>query len=145
MVKALLDTNVLVSGLASFKHLNRTPAQLLHAWRAGLFELYISEHILIELRATLNKSYFKSKLTPEDIEEAIVLLSEECIIIEVAAFVKGMATHPEDDLVLAAAVSGKVDYLVTGDGALLRKVGNSYKGVTLISPNDFLEVLKKQT
>ncbi len=144
MVKALLDTNVLASGLASFKHPNRTPAQLLHAWRAGLFELCISEHILIELKETLNKPYFKSKLTPEDIEEAVVLLSEECIMISVTTIVKGIATHPEDDLVIAAAVSGKVDYLVTGDGPLLRKAGKSFKGVTLISPSDFLEVLKKQ-
>lgn len=107
MFKAFLDTNVLASGLASFKHPNRTPAQLLHAWRAGLFELCISEHILIELKATLYKPYFKSKLTPEDIEGAVVLLSEECTVISVTTVVKGIATHPEDDLVIAAAVSYK--------------------------------------
>lgn len=144
MVKALLDTNVLASGLASFKHPNRKPAQLLHAWRAGLFELCISEHVLIELKGTLNKPYFKSKLTSEDIEEAIVLLSEECTLTKATTTVKGVATHPEDDLVISAAVSGKVDYLVTGDRPLLRKVGKAYKGVKLVTPNDFLEELKKQ-
>ncbi len=53
MIKALLDTNVLVSGFASFKHPDRAPAQILHAWRAGLFELVISEDVLIEIKKTL--------------------------------------------------------------------------------------------
>lgn len=145
MVKALFDTNVLASGLVSFKHPGRKPAKLLHEWRSGLFELCISEHILIELKRTLNKPYFKSKLTPEDIEEAITLLSEECTLITVATTVKGVATHPEDDLVIAAAVSGKADYLVTKDKPLLHKVGNSYKGIKLISPDVFLEVLDEQS
>lgn len=142
MFKVVLDTNVLASGLVSFKHPDRKPAQLLHAWRAGLFELCISEHILLELKETLNKHYFKNKLTPEDIEEAVILLSEECTIIPITAVTKGITTHPEDDLVIAAAISGKVDYLVTGDKPLLHKVGSSHKGVTLISPNDFLKIIQ---
>lgn len=143
MIKAFLDTNVLASGFASFKHPERAPAQILHAWRSGLFELYISGNVLSEFKKTLNDPYFQSKLSNEDIEEAVVLLHEYAIITPITANIKNIATHPEDDLVIAAAVSGKVDYLVTGDGPLLRKVSN-YKGVTLISSNDFLEELQKQ-
>jgi hypothetical protein len=49
------------------------------------------------------------------------------------------ATHPEDDLVLAAAVSAAADYLVTGDRQI-RRLG-SYQGVTIISPSDSLALL----
>lgn len=143
MVKALFDTNVLASGLASFRHPHRAPSKLLHAWRAGLFELCISEYILIELKETLNKPYFKNKLAPEDIEELVILLSEECAVIPVTATVKRIATHPEDDLVISAAISGKVDYLVTGDGPLLRKVGSVYRGVKLVTPNEFLTAIQE--
>ena len=144
MIKVLLDTNVLVSGLASFKHPTRTPAQLLHAWRAGMFELCISEYILIELRNTLEGRYFRRRLKPEDVDGAIALLVEECTIISVTATVQGVATHPEDDLIIAAAISGKVDYLVTGDNALSNKLGTSYRGVIISTPSDFLKILQYQ-
>ncbi len=143
VIKAVFDTNVLVSGIASFKHPTRAPAQLLHAWRAGLFELYTSEHIMAELKKTLERHYFKSKLDPRDIDEAIILLSEECTVITTTKIVRKVATHPEDDLVISAAISGNVDYLVTGDKPLLNKVGNSYQGVSLITPNDFLKILRQ--
>jgi predicted nucleic acid-binding protein len=60
----------------------------------------------------------------------------------VTVVVAGIATHPEDDLVLAAAVSAGADYLVTGDKQLLR-IGR-YEGVTIVSPRDFLTLLDKQ-
>lgn len=142
MIKALFDTNVLVSGFASFKHPTRAPAQLLHAWRAELFELCISEHIIVEFKKTLERHYFKSRLNPEDINEAIILLSEECTVVSLTDRVRGVATHPEDDLLISAAISGKVDYLVTGDKSLLNKVGNSYQGVIFTIPGDFLKILK---
>lgn len=141
MIKALLDTNILVSGFVSFKHPERPPAQILHAFRAGLFELVISEDILEEVQETLKDPYFKNRLSSEDIIEAITLLIEETTIASVTVEIHGVATHPEDDLILAAAVSAKVDYLVTGDGPLLRKVGSSYQGVRLVTPKDFLKIL----
>lgn len=143
MIKALFDTNVLVSGFASFKHPTRAPAQLLHLWQADFFELCISEHIIAEVKKTLDINYFKRRLKPEDIDEAIILLSEESTIISITTPVRGAATHPEDDLVISAAISGKVDYLVTGDQPLLRKVGNSYRGIAFAIPNDFLKILQQ--
>jgi predicted nucleic acid-binding protein len=50
-----------------------------------------------------------------------------------------VATHPEDDLVLATAVSAHADYLVTGDRKLQRL--GSYQGVRILSPREFLAVL----
>lgn len=53
--------------------------------------------------------------------------------------VEGVATHPEDDLVLATAVAAKVRYLVTGDKKLQRL--RRYRGMTILSPRDFLAIL----
>jgi len=50
--------------------------------------------------------------------------------------VTGVATHPEDDLILATAVAGEASYLVTGDRKL-RAVG-AFQGVTILSPREFL-------
>lgn len=142
MISAVLDTNILASGTVTA---STSPGQILDRWLDGQFELVVSEHIIEELESTLNKPYFQKHLTPKATTAFTELLQNEATVTPITIQVKGIATHPEDDLVIAAAVSGKVDYLVTGDGPLLRKVGSSYKGVTLISPSDFLEVLKKQT
>jgi predicted nucleic acid-binding protein len=54
--------------------------------------------------------------------------------------VSGVATHPEDDLILATAVAANATYLVTGDRKL-RAVGN-FRGVTILSPREFLATLE---
>ncbi|HEV2107585.1 MAG TPA: hypothetical protein VGR16_04930, partial [Thermomicrobiales bacterium] len=56
--------------------------------------------------------------------------------------VRGVAAHPEDDLVLAVAVSAAAAYLVTGDKQLQR-IG-VYHGVTIVSPRDFLTRLQQE-
>jgi predicted nucleic acid-binding protein len=48
-----------------------------------------------------------------------------------------VATHPEDDLVLATAISAKAEYLVSGDTKLQRL--GTYEGVKIVSPREFLE------
>jgi uncharacterized protein len=51
-----------------------------------------------------------------------------------------VATHPEDDLVLAAAVSAEAGYLVTGDRQL-QQLGR-FRGVDIVSPRAFLAILE---
>lgn len=58
--------------------------------------------------------------------------------------IPGTTSRPEDDLVLATAVSAKANYLVTGDEPLLKKVGSSYQGVKLVTPKEFVQILQKQ-
>lgn len=45
---------------------------------------------------------------------------------------------PEDDKILELAVSGKTDYILTGDDDLL--VLNPFQRVSIITPTDFLLV-----
>lgn len=51
-----------------------------------------------------------------------------------------VATHPEDDLILATAVAGNAEYLVTGDRQLLAL--GTYEGVRIVSAAEFLAVLE---
>ena len=139
---AVLDTNVLASGTVTAI---TTPGQILDYWHLGKFNLAISEHIIYELKQTFTKPYFQKHVSSVRVANFIDLLQNEALIIPITVKVQGVATHPEDDLVLAAALSAKADYLVTGDGPLLRKVGSTYQGVKLVTPNEFLEILQKQS
>jgi putative PIN family toxin of toxin-antitoxin system len=138
--KVVLDTNVLASGLASFRNPSSTVAALLRLWRLGGFTLVTSAHILTELSHTLHTPYFRQRLTPKQINSAMSLFRSEATITPTTAKVHGIATHPEDDVILATAVSAKADYLVTGD-TKLQHVG-TYQGVTILSPRRFLEALE---
>jgi uncharacterized protein len=56
--------------------------------------------------------------------------------------VTGIATHPEDDEVVATALSAQAPYLVTGDKPLLDR--DAYRGTRLLTPRQFLDVLNQQ-
>ena len=53
--------------------------------------------------------------------------------------VEDVATHPEDDLVLATALSGGAQFLVTGDHKLLGL--KTYRGLVIVSVREFLALL----
>jgi len=139
VISAVLDTNVLASGTISAAN---APGQILDAWHARRFELVTSAHIIDELLQTFQKPYFKNHLTNQAVINFIDLLKNEAFITPITVQVQGVATQPGDDWIVATALSAKADYLVTGDMPLLNKIGNSYKGVTLTTPNDFLKILQ---
>jgi uncharacterized protein len=136
VITAVLDANVLLSG---FVHEHGVPGQLLLAWIGRVYRLVISEAILVEVTRGFQKRYFQQRLTPERIANNLALLRRRALLAPITAQVEGVATHPEDDLVLAAAVSAQADYLVTGDDQLL-KLGR-YQGVQIVSPRTFLNAL----
>ena len=139
MISAVLDTNVLASGTISAAN---APGQILNAWHARKFELVTSAHIIEELTRTFQKPYFQKRLSSKATTNFIDLLQNEAFVTPIIVKVQNVATHPEDDLTIATALSAKADYLVTGDQSLLNKVGNSYKGVILTTPSDFLKILQ---
>jgi len=133
---AVFDANVLASG---FVRPDAPPGQLLQLWKLGRFTLIVSEPLIAETKRTLEKPYFVARLTIDQRANNITLLRAEAVVTDLAADVSGVATHPEDDLVLAAAVSAGAAYLVTGDTKLQRL--GSYQGVRIVSPRQFLNLL----
>lgn len=138
MIVAVLDTNVLASGFVR-SNPNAPPVQLIDAWRGRTFTLVTSEPILAELAHTLARPYFRQRLSPSQVERILTLLREQSTVTPITVHVAGIATHPEDDLVLATAVSARADHIVTGDGPLQKL--SAFRGVTILSPRDFCELL----
>lgn len=56
--------------------------------------------------------------------------------------VTGEATHSEDDLVLATALSGHASFLATRDGQLLKLA--SYGGLQFVPPGRLLAILDSE-
>jgi putative PIN family toxin of toxin-antitoxin system len=136
MIRATLDTNVLASGvITSTQTIN---GQVIQAWRENKYTLVLSEAILTEFSRALLQPYFSARLTAAQIAGTISLFRSEATIVPISVTVSGVATHPEDDPIIATALSGKAHYLVTRDEKLQKKVPE-YKGVSLVSPLVFLQ------
>ena len=139
MIRVVADTNVLASGLAAYDVDESPSVLILDAWRYGPLELVASAPIVAELRRTLAKPYFAQRFTTEEIERALYLVRHRSSFMDALADVRGVATTPEDDLILATAVTGKALFLVTGDRQL-RNLGE-YRGVRIAGPREFMDWL----
>lgn len=137
MIRAVLDANVLVSG---FPAASGTLAVLIDLWRAERFRLVVSQHIIDEVSRAWTKPYWQTRFSPSQIARALALLQQEADVVPITVQVAGIATHPEDDLVLATAIGGQAAFLVTGDHGLLDLA--QYQEIAIVSPRDFLEVLR---
>lgn len=134
MTRAILDTNVLASAFASGGAKATPPSAIINLWRADSFELVVTPTILAELCRTFTKSYFSMRLTPAQMNDALDLL----VTVTTARptfVVAGVATHPEDDRVLAEVVSAQVDLFVTGDTDLLAL--KKHHDIPIVDPNKF--------
>lgn len=137
-MNAGIDTNSLAAGIAGFVRESSIPGAV-RAWTTSDFNLVISEHILGELVGVFSKPYFRCRFSPEAVNLAITTLRTAATIVPISAVVEGVASHAEDDLVVATAVSGQARFLVTGDRQLLR-VGD-FQDIQIVTPREFLDTL----
>jgi putative PIN family toxin of toxin-antitoxin system len=114
--------------------------------RSGLrrrYTIVISDHIIEEVRFALSKPFFVSRLAPEVAETLLVDLEQKADKVDISQSVEGVATHWQDDLVLATALSGHADVLVTGDRELLNL--DQPFPFRIISPQEFLSMLEGES
>ena len=112
MIRATLDVNVLASG---FPAEAGTPASLIQRWTELEYELVLSVHILDGLERTWQKPYYRLRYSAQRVGGALSLLRTNATIVVPVKTISGIGEDEEDDLVLATAVSGNVEFLVTGD------------------------------
>ena len=138
MIRVTLDTNVLASG---FMRPSSVPGELLERWEAAHYLLLISEAIVTELEDTFALPYFMAILTDRQRHEALNLLRKKATYVTLPPIIPSVATHPEDDLILATVAEGRANYLVTGDRQL--QLLGSHAGAAIVSPRDFLALLER--
>jgi len=137
MIKATYDTNTLASGAT----IAQGPVSfVLDAWIRDEVEMITSKSLIDELARTFTKPYFTSHLTKEQIQGFIDLVKTRATVVTINTPIPKQATHPEDDIVLATAESGKVEYIVTGDHGLQSL--KEYKGIQIVNSRTFAEILK---
>jgi len=137
-VRAVVDTNLLVSGLLW----GRNPGQLMAAAQAGTLRLCSSEFLLAELGRVLGRAKFGARLTARGVTADAVLASARsiCEIFDPPAMpMPPELRDPKDLAVLACAVASEADAIITGDKDLL--ILKSFEGIPILKVREALEKL----
>jgi putative PIN family toxin of toxin-antitoxin system len=137
-MRVVVDANVLVSGIPAS---SGPVAAVVRAWQDGTITLVLSEHLIEEVARAWAKPYWQSRISPALRDAALALLRSDAEIVDITEDVAGAAPHAADDLVLATAVSGRADAVVTCDKPFLA-VGE-FRGVVLLTPEALLSLLEE--
>ncbi|KVT58254.1 putative toxin-antitoxin system toxin component, PIN family [Burkholderia ubonensis] len=112
-MRVILDTNVLLGALISP---SGPPDAIYRAWRAARFELITSVEQLDELRRVSRYPKLKIILPAHRIGTMINNMQRAIVLNTLPALPNGVETNdPNDRFLLAMALAGEADYLVTGD------------------------------
>ncbi|OHB67655.1 MAG: putative toxin-antitoxin system toxin component, PIN family [Planctomycetes bacterium RBG_13_60_9] len=130
-MKAVLDTNVFISGL----FFAGPPHRILQAWRDGRVQLVVCPEILAEYRQVALRLGHKYKGV--DILPLIDLVTVRSQIVRTLPLAKGVCEDPKDDVFLACALAGKTPAIISGDRHLLNVSG--FAGIQILRPKAFVD------
>lgn len=142
MIRAVFDTNIIVSAMISSKG---APFEVFESWRTQRrFMLVTSPQILGEVMRVLEYPKIKQAYHLDDqaIEQAILTLSRYADVTPGELTVNEVEDDPADDMILACAIEGEADFIVSGDKHLL-EIG-SYRGVSISTAAVFLQTLDQR-
>jgi putative PIN family toxin of toxin-antitoxin system len=131
-VKVFLDTNVLVSAFAT-----RGLCADLFCHLLLEHEIVTGELVLTELRRVLRE---KLRVPPAMLQDIETILREHEVVPKPRRHLGVGLADRDDEWIVASAVAGHAELLVTGDAALL-KLGNR-SPVAVVSPRGMWERLR---
>lgn len=137
-MKAVLDTNVLISGVIA----TGVPHKLLVKGFKHEYQIVVSVETLTEFRETLLKYPDRFQMDEDEVQDEVETIRYFAEFVAPQEDVTAVEADPDDDKFLEAAVAGDVDYLVSGDGHLLSL--DSFRGIDIVEPRTFYERLDSQ-
>lgn len=114
-MRAVLDANVLVSGLLSR---SGAPGRLIALWLGGAFELVVSDALLAELSRALAYPKLRKHVTADEALAFIALLRSTASLFPDAKHPEHVSRDSGDDYIVALATAS-ASVLVSGDQDLL--------------------------
>jgi len=137
-MKVVADTNTVISGLLW----HGAPREILDLARAGKITLYISPDLLAELADVLERDKFTARLKAAQTtaRELVLGYGELATLVHPTSIPRVVKDDPDDDMVLACALTAKAEIIVSGDSHLINL--QSYQGISILTVKELLEKLK---
>jgi len=137
-MRIVLDTGILVAALITAE---TPPDAIYQAWRRKRFELVTSEWQLEEFRRVSRYPKLRPYLRRVDAGNLVRGLRRLAVVLDELPSVD-LSPDPDDNPVLAMAIAGKADFLVTGDKRDLLSLG-SVESTRILSARAFVEILER--
>ncbi len=137
MTRTVPDTNIVVSGLLW----RGNPRRILDAARDGIIKLYTSSVLLEELEDVLSREKFVRRLATANVtvQDLVSGFSALATVIEAEPIESVILVDPDDDAVLACALSADAEVIVSGDSDLLDL--KEHKEIRILTATEFLAEL----
>jgi uncharacterized protein len=135
----VLDTNIIISGL----FWQGPPRTILRSATFQDFVMLMSVELLAELQIVLSRDKFKAvcEALSKTPEQLALELHELADIVPSSNIPPATVRDPKDHIVLACAVGGLADCIVSGDNDLL--VLEAYQKIPILNALQFLERLNE--
>src|SRR3989338_4772080 len=143
MIRAVLDTNVIISALT---HKKFTPPSVILSLIEEKKLLHVtSPEILDEVEEVMNREKVVKmhNLQPREIRNLILNLAEISEIVHAKNETSIVKADPDDDKFIAAAIGGSASFIISGDRHLLEIGG--YQGIKIMKVRNFLENVIQKT
>lgn len=129
-LQVVIDTNVWLSGLV----FGGAPGVILDLFIDGDILVVSSEELLSELRRKIIQKFPLFVANLELLESSI---RQDAIMVKLGTATPAVSRDPDDDRVLETALVGDCSHIITGDKDLLSL--NSYQGIQIVTPTEFLQ------
>ncbi|MEA3278196.1 MAG: putative toxin-antitoxin system toxin component, PIN family [Pseudomonadota bacterium] len=139
-MRVVLDTGILIAALITS---GTPPDAIYRAWRKKRFELVTSEWQLDEFRRVSRYPKLRTYLKAADAGNLVNWLRRQSTVLYKLPSVD-LSPDPNDNPVLAMALEGHADYLVTGDRRDLLGLG-TVGSTRILSARQFVDELKIST
>jgi putative PIN family toxin of toxin-antitoxin system len=135
-LKIVVDTNIFISALLGSKN----SKFIIEKFINGEIDIVITDEIFLEIVETLKDRKFRKIVNKDDLDILTELLKidAEWVIPEKRV---NACRDKKDNIILECALSGKVDFIITGDNDLLSL--KFFEKVLILTPSQFLKISKK--
>ena len=135
-VRIVLDTNILIAALITK---GTPPDDLYQAWLKGEFELVTSTVQIAEVAEVLTRPRLRKYL---DADEAAAIVENIDTRAHILAHPPNLdlSPDPKDNPILAAAIAGKADLIVSGDKKHMLALGE-VEGIPIVTAREALDRL----
>lgn len=142
MYRVTPDVQALVQAAIS----GRGPAgALIASWERGETAIITCDPIIAEFEDVLRRSRIMRKyahITPETVAAKTAALRARGVVVPLLDVPRVVPEDPDDDIVIACALEGNAEYIVSRDKHLLRL--GSYQGIPILSTEIFSHMLRGQ-
>lgn len=133
-MRVVVDTNVFVSALLS----KSTPRLVYEAFLNGRIHPVLTPQTVSELTEVLTRPTLQVLTSHLEVKRMVKLLERDATLVYPRERVR-ICRDMKDNIILEAAVAGRVDCIITGDRDLL--IIHRYRDIPILKPSDFLKRL----